>query len=138
MFSQKGVGGQIGSPSKLVPHYNFSIGKKGTLNDYNTIMIAVNMRSSFVTLPSIEVNVMDYYNKRVAFGGSIRGRNFLCAIVQFRVLNNVNIGMAYDFSINKMLRAAPNTVEVMISISPIFGGDMTEKTTKRSVSDCTF
>ncbi len=138
MFSQKGIGGQIGSPSKLIPHFILSAGKKGVLNDFNTIMLAVNIRSSFIMAPSIELNIMDYYNKRIAFGASIRGRNFVCAIVQFRVLNNFNIGLAYDLSINKMFRASPNTIEVMMSISPIFGGDMTEKTTRRSVSDCTF
>jgi type IX secretion system PorP/SprF family membrane protein len=138
MYSQSGIGGQIGSPSKLIPHYNFSAGKKGVINDFNTMMVAINLRSSFITLPSIEINIMDYYNKRVAFGASLRGRNFFCGIVQFRVLNNFNIGLAYDLSINRMLRAAPNTVEIMMSVSPIFGGEMTEKTTRRSVNECTF
>ena len=138
VFKQKGIGGQIGSPSKLQTHYNFSIGKKGILNDFNAVTLAINMRGSFIMLPSVELNIMDYYNKRIAFGASIRGKNFLAAIVQFRLLGNLNVGIAYDLSINRMLRAAPNTVEVMISISPIFGGDMTEKRSRRSVSECTF
>ncbi len=138
IFKQKGIGGQIGSPSPLVPHYNISVGKKIELNDYNNLTVAVNMRSSVITLPSIELNIMDYYNKRVAFGVTLRGRNFVCGIIQFRLLRNLNVGLAYDFSINKMMRAAPSTGEIMISVSPIFGGDMTEKQGKRVVDECTF
>lgn len=139
LYNQKGIGGQNGSPSRLLPHYNISAGKKIKLNDYNTFMVATNLRGSVTALPSIELNVMNYYDKKLAFGASIRGRNFLCAIVQFRLLRNFNIGMAYDFSINKMLYAAPNTAEIMISISPIFGGEMSpEKGNRRSLDECTF
>lgn len=138
IYKQSGIGGQIGSPSKLLPHYILSAGKKGRLNDYHTIMIAANVKGSVVTVPSIELNVMDYYDKRFAFGASIRSKNFLCAIFQFRVLRNVNIGLAYDFSINRMLRASANTAEVMISISPIFGGEANGQGAKRSVNNCTF
>ncbi len=138
LFSQKGIGGQIGSPSKLIPHYIFSFGKKGRLNDYHMFMVAANLKGSVITLPSLELNIMDYYDKRFAFGASVRGKNFLCGIFQVRVLRNVNVGMAYELSINRMLRAAANTVEVMISISPVFGGEVSDQSSKRSVNDCTF
>jgi type IX secretion system PorP/SprF family membrane protein len=138
MFKLSGIGGQIGSPSKLIPHYIFSVGKKGRLNDYHTIMLAANLKGSVITLPSIEINVMDYYNKRFALGASLRSRNFVCGIVQFRLVQNLNIGLAYELSINKMFRPAANTVEVMVSISPVFGGELTDKSSKRSVNDCTF
>ncbi|MBA3663089.1 MAG: type IX secretion system membrane protein PorP/SprF [Bacteroidetes bacterium] len=139
MYSQKGIGGQIGSPSRLLPHYIFSIGKKAPYNDYNTVMVALNLRGSVAFKPSVELNIMNYYDKKFAFGASIRSRNFISAIVQFRLIRNFNVGMAYDFSINKMLRAAPNTAEIMISISPVFGGEVSsEKASRRSVNDCTF
>ena len=35
IFKQKGIGGQIGSPSKLLPHYSFSAGRKIKINDFN-------------------------------------------------------------------------------------------------------
>jgi hypothetical protein len=139
IFKQKGIGGQIGSPSRLFPHYNFSIGKKGAFNDYNTVMLAMNIRGSITGLPSFEINAMNYYDKRFAYGASIRSRNFLCAIVQFRLLHNLNVGLAYDLSINKMLYAAPHTAEIMISVSPVFGGELTpERNNRRSVNECTF
>ncbi|MGZ4043158.1 MAG: PorP/SprF family type IX secretion system membrane protein, partial [Bacteroidia bacterium] len=139
MYSQKGFGGQIGTPSRLMPHYNLSVGKKAPYNDYNTIVLAMNLRGSVTALPSVEFNFMNYYDKRFGFGASLRGRNFLCAIAQFRLLRNFNAGIAYDFSLNRMLPAAPHTVEVMLSISPIFGGELSpEKASRRSVDDCTF
>lgn len=139
MYSQKGIGGQIGSPSKLLPHYNLSFGKKAPWNDYNTLMIAVNIRSSVVFLPSWEINVMNYYDKRFAYGASLRSKNFVSAIIQFRMLRNINIGLAYDLSINKMLPASPNTFELMFAVSPIFGGELVpEKANRFSVDDCSF
>lgn len=139
LFSQSGIGGQIGSPSRLMPHYSLSAGKKAPWNDYNTLMIAVNAHGSVVGLPSMEINVMNYYDKRFAFGASLRSHNFMSAIVQFRLLRNLNIGMAYDFSINKMLPPAPSTFELMFSVSPLFGGELVpERANRFSVNDCTF
>jgi type IX secretion system PorP/SprF family membrane protein len=138
MFKQSGIGGQIGSPSRLLPHYNFSAGRKIKINDFDKLMVAINLHSSILSIPSAEITVINYYNKRFAVGGSIRSKNFVCAIVQFRMLNNLNVGLAYDLSTNRVFRASPNTAEIMISFSPLFGGEMTEKATKLNVSDCTF
>ncbi len=138
LFKQAGLGGEIGSPSKLIPHYNFSIGKKFKINDFDKVMVAVNVHSSILSAPSIELNIINYYNKRFALGASLRSKNFIAAIFQFRMLDNLNVGLAYDLSINKVFRGSPNTAEVMVSFSPLFGGEMTEKTTRRNVADCTF
>ena len=138
IFSQRGIGGKIGSPSKVIPQYILSVGKKGKFNDYNTLQVAINLHGSFVGLPSVELNAMNYYDKRFAFGMSVRSKNFVSAIVQFRLLGTVNVGLAYDLSINKMFRASPNTGEIMISFSPIFGGERVEKTTVRVVDECSF
>lgn len=138
IYKQKGIGGQIGSPSKLLAHYNFSAGRKIKINDFDKLMFAINLHSSVVGLPSAELTVINYYNKRFAIGASIRSKNFVCAIVQFRLLQNLNVGLAYDLSTNRVFRASPNTFEIMISFSPLFGGEMIEKAVKFNVSDCTF
>jgi hypothetical protein len=62
----------------------------------------------------------------------------VCGIVQFRMLKNLNVGLAYDLSTNKVFSASPNTGEIMVSFSPLFGGELTEKAVKLNVSDCTF
>ncbi len=138
IYSQKGIGGKIGSPSRLLPTYIFSVGKKGKFNDFNTVMLAINMHGAFTGLPSIEFNAMNYYDKRFAYGFSVRGRNFVSAIIQFRALKTVNVGLAYDLSINRVFRASPNTGEVMISFSPVFGGEKVERTTVRILDECSF
>lgn len=138
IFRQSGIGGKIGSPSKLVPQYIFSAGRKLKINDFDKLVIAANLHSSITSLPSLEFNIMNYYNKRFALGASVRSKNFVSAIVQFRMTHNLNVGLAYDLSTNKVFRASPNTFEVMISFSPLFGGELVEKTTKLNVADCTF
>lgn len=138
VYKRSGIGGDIGSPSKLLPHYNFSAGRKIKINDYDKLMVAVNLRSSIVSLPTAEITVINYYNKRFAIGASIRSRNFVCGIVQFRMLKNLNVGLAYDLSTNKVFRTSPNTGEIMVSFSPLFGGELPEKAVKLNVSDCTF
>jgi type IX secretion system PorP/SprF family membrane protein len=137
MFSQKGIGGAIGSPSRLIPHYNLSIGRKARF-EFNAIVMSLNVHGSFVGAPSVEVNIMDYFNKRAGFGLSLRGRNFVCGILQFRVTRGFVIGLAYDLSINKMMRGAPNTGEVMLGFTPVFNGEIISKSVHHVVDDCTF
>jgi type IX secretion system PorP/SprF family membrane protein len=138
VFSQRGFGGVIGTPSRVWPHYNMSAGVKAKLGYYNSSVLAVNLRGSFVSIPSIEVNLMDYISKIVGVGASLRGRNFVAGIVQIRVTPNLVVGLAADFSINKMAKAAPFTGEIMIALTPVFGGDVLTKKEVRVVDDCTF
>lgn len=138
IYSQKGIGGTIGTPSRVWPHYNFTTGWKQQIGYYNSLVIAGNVRGSFLGLPSLELNVMDYVSKIVGFGASIRGKNFVCGVVQFRVLRQMNVGLAYDLSINKMLGASPHTGEIMLSFSPVFNGETLSKKTSRIVDECTF
>lgn len=135
---RSGLGGTIGTPSRILLNYNSSIGTKLKITDFDNLVLAVNVKGGFTSIPSFEFNVMNYYNKRLALGMSLRANNFISGIVQFRLLHNWNVGLAYDLSINRMLTASPHTAEIMISFSPIFGGEVIEKTTKYSVSECSF
>ncbi|MBS1651197.1 MAG: PorP/SprF family type IX secretion system membrane protein [Bacteroidetes bacterium] len=138
IWNQKGIGGEIGTPSKVRFNYNLSLGKKVKFNDFNNIVIATNIRGSLMSLPSVEVNIMNYYDKKIAFGASLRNIDFTCFIFQMRVLPNVSVGMAYDLSINRMLFAAPHTFEIMLSFSPLFGGELSTVTRRFNVDDCSF
>jgi type IX secretion system PorP/SprF family membrane protein len=128
---------QIGSPSQLPLHYIFSVGRKFQLPLDNKLQVALNVKGSIKSLPNLELNVMNYWYKRFAYGFSVRSRNFVCGMFQVRVVNNLIMGFAYDLSINKLYRAAPNTAEVMIGISPAFG-TTGERKLKSSVDDCSF
>lgn len=139
VFRQKGYfsSKQIGSPSALPLHYIFSIGKKMSLPFDNNLMVAVNMRGTYKTIPNLELNVMNYWYQRFAYGFSIRHTNFIAGIFQIRIVNNLVVGFAYDMSVNKLFKPALNTVEVMIGISPVFGTSG-ERRQKSSVDDCSF
>jgi len=50
----------------------------------------------------------------------------------------LNVGLAYDLSINKMRSASPHTGEIMLSYSPVFNGEILSKKTTRIVDECTF
>lgn len=133
---QKGIGGQIGSPSVLVPHYYLGVGKRFMLRDYNNIVVAANLYSPVTALPSAEINVMSYWGQRFALGMSVRNVDFVCAIFQIRALNSLVFGFAYDLSINRMIKAAPHTGEIMIGISPIFGNKPPERRDNSRIANC--
>ncbi len=132
-FSSK----QIGSPSQLPPHYIFSIGRKFKLPLENKLLVALNVRGNYKRIPNFEINVMNYWYKRFAYGLSVRGKNFICGIFQIRVINNLIMGFAYDMSINKMSKPALNSAEIMIGVSPVFG-TTGERKSKSAVDDCSF
>ncbi|MGE0566705.1 MAG: PorP/SprF family type IX secretion system membrane protein [Bacteroidia bacterium] len=139
IFKQKGYfsSKQIGSPSLLPVHYIFGFGRKIKLPLDNNLYAAINIRGNYKEIPNFELCLMNYWYNRFAYGISLRDRNFLCGIYQIRIINNLVVGFAYDLAISKFFRAATNTVEVMVGISPIFG--TSGKTKMRSaVDDCTF
>lgn len=129
VFQMKGIfgGKQIGSPSKTPLHYISTFGLRMNLPFYNHLVVALNVRGTFRPWPEPELSIMNYFYQRFAYGINIRNRDFICGIVQFRIVNHFVIGLAYDLSINKMIKKAPHTAEVMIGISPIFGNNLDEK-----------
>jgi hypothetical protein len=95
------------------------------------------MRSSYKNIPDLELNVMNYWYQRFAYGFSVRNKDFVCGIFQIRIVNNLIVGLAYDLSVNKMFKPNTHTAEIMIGLSPIFGTSG-EKRMKSSVDDCSF
>ena len=139
IFQQKGYfsSKQIGSPSKLPVHYIFCIGKKINLPLDNKFLVSLNLRGTYKSIPIIELNFMNYWNKRFAYGFSVRDRDFVCGIFQLRIVNNLVVGFAYDMSINKLFKPATHSAEIMIGVSPVFGND-SDKRSRSSVDDCSF
>ncbi len=117
---------QIGNKSKLVPQIYVSFGKKYNLNNDLVLVPAVNVHSSITNIPSVELNLMAYYYKRVGVGVSVRNRDFISGIFQIRLFGNVTAGFSYDYSINKFNAVSPRTVEFMLGLTPLialFGND---------------
>ena len=110
---------KIGNKSKLVPQIYVSFGKKYYLNNNFIIVPAFNIHSSLTNIPSVELNLMAYYYKRVGVGVSIRNKDFISGIFQVRISKNLTAGFSYDYSINKLNAVAPRTIEFMLGLTPL-------------------
>ena len=126
---------QIGNKSKLVPQIYVSFGKKYYLNNNFIIVPAFNIHSSLTNIPSVELNLMAYYYKRVGVGVSIRNKDFISGIFQVRISKNLTAGFSYDYSINKLNAVAPRTIEFMLGLTPLISLLGNEKE-KHNIARC--
>ena len=110
---------QIGHKSLLVPQLYVSFGNKYLLNNGFLFVPAFNIHTSFTNIPSVELNMMTYYLRRLGLGISIRNKDFVSGILQVRFLKNMTFGLSYDYSINQLNQVAPNTIEFMIGLTPL-------------------
>jgi type IX secretion system PorP/SprF family membrane protein len=126
---------QIGHKSLLAPQIYISYGKKFFLDNGLTVIPTVNLHSSFTYIPSIEINVMAYYKKRIGFGASLRNKDFISGIFQVSILKNVTAGFSYDYSINRINSTATNSLEFMIGLTPMMSSMGADKGS-HSVAKC--
>lgn len=126
---------QIGNKSVLTPQLYLTYGKKIFMDNGFTVVPAINVHSSFTNIPSMELNVMAYYKKRIGVGATIRNKDFISGIMQIRIWQNVTAGFAYDYSINRMHSAATNSLEFMIGVTPMFTSMGADKG-RNSVAKC--
>ena len=126
---------QIGNKSILTPQLYMTYGRKFYLDNGLTLVPAINIHSSFTNIPSMELNVMAYYRKRIGVGATIRNKDFISGIFQIRFWQNVTAGFAYDYSINRIHSAATNSLEFMIGVTPLFTSMGPDKGA-RSVAKC--
>jgi type IX secretion system PorP/SprF family membrane protein len=126
---------QIGNKSALTPQLYLSYGRKFFLDNGFTVVPALNIHSSFTNIPSAELNVMAYYKKRIGIGATVRNKDFISGIIQFRFWQNVTAGFAYDYSLNRIHSAATNSLEFMIGVTPLFASMGNDKG-KHNVAKC--
>jgi type IX secretion system PorP/SprF family membrane protein len=111
---------QIGSHSKLPPTAYITLSRKYRSYEYDyTYVPAVQIQTSFAGLPSVSLNFMALYRGRVGMGISYRSQDAFSAVLQVRVLKNVIIGLAYDYSISRIRSANANSLEGMLGFSPL-------------------
>jgi type IX secretion system PorP/SprF family membrane protein len=125
---------QIGNKSKLSQTVYISFGRRFFFDNYFVVVPSFNLRSTYTTIPSAEFNLMAYYKKRIGIGASVRDKNFISGIVQVRLYKTTTIGFAYDYSLNKISRTSPHSVEFMFGVTPLMmlEGDKI----KNSVAKC--
>ena len=110
---------QIGHQSFLVQQLYVTYGKRFFLENGFTLVPSVNMHTSYISIPSVELNIMAFYVKRIGIGVSIRNKDFISGILQLRFGKKSMIGFSYDYSINKFNSLAPSTLEFMIGLTPL-------------------
>jgi type IX secretion system PorP/SprF family membrane protein len=110
---------QIGTKSALTPQIYISYGKRINTDNGFVLVPAINVHSGITSIPSIEFNMMAYYNKRIGIGATIRNKDFISGIVQIRLYSNIVAGFAYDYSTNRLNSVASNSVEFMLGFTPL-------------------
>ncbi len=126
---------QIGNKSILTPQIYATVSSKFKLNNNIVFVPALNVHSSFTFIPSAEINLMVYLYKRIGIGSSVRNKSFVSGILQVRMLKNLTIGVAYDYSVNKINAKAPHTYEIMLGLTPLFN-ELLDVKSKHNVAQC--
>lgn len=114
----------IGTKSRLQPNVYLTLGWKFVSPGYDYIVVpAVQVQTTFIGIPVADLNCMVYYRKRVGIGLSYRAHDALIAMVQVRILSNLVVGFAYDYTISKFRSAHANSQEFMMGFSPVMSNE---------------
>jgi len=134
--SQKDIfsGRHVAGPSRLNPSIFMSYGKVFSISDDWIMLPSLSINGQILSIPTINPTLMFYYSNRFGLGLASRNLSFASAIVQFRILQNLSVGLAYSYSINKISAVAPHNYEIMVGVAPM---GLTEKHPgRRSVAKC--
>jgi type IX secretion system PorP/SprF family membrane protein len=119
---------RIGSDSRLYPNAYVSVARKFVTGSYDFIIVpAINVQTSFTSIPVSNFNCMVYYRKRIGLGVSYRMHDAVVGMIQVRVFSNVVVGFAYDYTISKFRSAKANSTEFMLGFSPIMSNENYER-----------
>ena len=110
-------GNMIGTPSGLPQHIYFALSHKWWMRSWLLIVQSVQIKYTYSTLPSVDLNVLAHLDQHFAVGLSYRHMDAVSAIFQFR-FDKLVIGLAYDYAIAPYRVGFANTEEMMLGISP--------------------
>jgi type IX secretion system PorP/SprF family membrane protein len=134
--SQKDIfsGRQVAGPSRLNPAIFAAYGKVIPLSDYWIMLPSLALNGAIWHIPSVNPSLMFYYSNRFGLGAAARNLSFVSAIVQFRILQNLSMGLAYSCTTGRMSSAAPHNYEIMVGVAPMGLAD--KHAGRHSVSRC--
>lgn len=115
---------EIGTSGKLMPTAVFTASKKFKSPGYDFVFVpGINMQSNFIGIPSSQFNFMAYFRQRIGVGVTYRMHDAVSAMIQIRVLKNVVVGFAYDYTISKFSSANANSTEFMMGMTPVMSSE---------------
>lgn len=121
-LQQKGK--QIGSSGRLIPTAVFTASKKFKSEGYDFVFVpGINMQSNFIGIPSTQFNFMAYFRQRIGVGVTYRMHDAVSGMIQIRVLKNVVLGFAYDYTVSKFRSANANSTEMMMGMTPVMSSE---------------
>jgi type IX secretion system PorP/SprF family membrane protein len=113
----KGSGGEYGIKSRIVPHLNFTAGKRLYVHEVYHLIPSVMVKFKPLVAPSVDLNLMMDFNNHFQIGTSYRVGDAICALVKFRLLKYFDIGYSYDFPHTRMLKGTMQTHEITLGFS---------------------
>ncbi|MBL0330214.1 MAG: type IX secretion system membrane protein PorP/SprF [Bacteroidetes bacterium] len=126
---------EIGTGSRLLPTAVFTASKKFKSAGYDFVFVpGINIQSNFIGIPSSQFNFMTYYRQRIGVGVTYRMHDAVSAMIQIRVLKNVVIGFAYDYTISQFRSANANSTEFMMGMTPVMSSEGYDK--PNGAADC--
>jgi type IX secretion system PorP/SprF family membrane protein len=115
---------EIGTRGHLLPTAVFTASKKFRSEGYDFIFVpGVNIQSNFYGIPSSQFNFMAYFRQRVGVGITYRAHDAVAGIIQVRVMKNVVVGFAYDYTVSRFRAANANSDEIMIGLTPVMSAE---------------
>ncbi len=133
--SLKQRGTEIGTNGRLLPTAVFTASKKFKSAGYDYVFVpGINIQSNFIGIPSAQLNFMTYFRQRIGVGISYRMHDAISGMIQIRVLKNVVIGFAYDYTISRFRSANANSTEFMMGLSPVMSSEGYDK--PNGAADC--
>ncbi|CAN5373188.1 hypothetical protein BH10BAC1_BH10BAC1_20100 [soil metagenome] len=126
---------EIGTSGRLQPTAIFTASKKFQSAGYDFIFVpGVNIQSNFLGIPSSQFNFMAYFRQRIGVGVTYRMHDAVSAMIQIRVLKNVVVGFAYDYTISRFRAANANSTEFMMGMTPVMTSEGYDK--PNGAADC--
>ncbi len=115
---------QIGTGGRLIPTAVFTASKKIQSEGYDFVFVpGINMQSNFIGIPSAQFNFMAYFRQRIGVGVTYRMHDAVSGMIQVRILKNVVIGFAYDYTVSKFRSANANSTEFMMGMTPVMSSE---------------
>jgi type IX secretion system PorP/SprF family membrane protein len=110
---------KIGSPTKLPQVVYITFSRKIRSSNYDFVNVpAIQIQSTYTSLPLIQFNFMTYYRKVVGLGLTYRMHDAIAAMLQVRLWQHVVIGFSYDYTISKLRSSDSNSTEIMFGFTP--------------------
>lgn len=126
---------KIGMKSKLLPAAYLTMSRKFLSAEYDyTFIPAVHIQSNLKSIPSVALNFMTIYKRRIALGVSYRAHDAVSGIIQIRFSKHIIVGFAYDYTVSRLNAVNANATEIMIGYSPFM--DAEDFTDKSKQSKC--